>query len=140
MAGAIVTAACARIAVAFPSWLDATGEPSPPPAGRLPWFALRLSLSDAVPVAMRDGRAMRSGDLSISFAFRQPREGNAEAVAQDYAAAFAACLTAAPADLGGAVWSILPGGVETDHETGDVRISRVDLTFAIQTVTGSRRG
>ncbi|RWR09699.1 hypothetical protein [Paenirhodobacter populi] len=134
MAGAVITEACARIAAAFPTWLDATGEPSPPPAGRLPWFAVRLSLDNAVPVAMGDGRAMRTGDLAVSFAFRQPRTGNPEAVAQDLATAVAACLTAAPADLGGAVWSILPGGVETDHETGDVRISRADLTFAIQIV------
>lgn len=133
MSEAIVTAARARLAAAFPTWHDATGTAHPTPAESLPAYAVRVTYTDAERLGMGDTRMLRIGQLEVGIETLTP--ANDEAGVHDLAASLAQAILAAPADLGGLVWNIETAGFEADHDKGADRVSRGDLILPLQVIT-----
>ena len=130
MSDAVVSAAIARLASAFPAWHNATGSAHPTPDGSLPAFAVRVTYSDAERIGMGDPRFLHEGQLEIGIEAKTP--ANDEAGLHDLARQVNQALLAAPDDLGGVVWSISKGSFEADHEKGESPVSRGDLLLPIQ--------
>lgn len=130
MTDAVVTATRARLAAAFPAWHDATGSAHPTPENKLPAFAVRVTYSDGERVAMGDPRMLRDGQLEVGLEVKTP--ANDEAGLHDLSWQIAQAILAPPDDLGGAVWQIVNGGFEAEHDKGESRVSRGDLILPIQ--------
>ncbi|MQQ09115.1 hypothetical protein GFB49_11670 [Epibacterium sp. SM1979] len=130
MSDAILMAAAARLAAAFPDWNDATGNAHPTPASSLPAFALRLTYSDSERVGMGDHRFIHEGQLEIGIEINTPPDS--ETGLHDLARQINQVLLADPPDLNGTAWSIEKGSFEADHEKAETPISRGELLMPIQ--------
>lgn len=131
MSAALIAEARARLAAAFPGSLDATGDPHPKPSA--PAFAVSLAYSGGERLAMGDGRHFRDGDLIVAI-WAKPGLALAEQTLHDQAATATAAIMAAPADLAGTAWSVEPVSADPDHDAGEERISRAEVTFAIRVI------
>lgn len=135
MSDAVVSAALARLTAAFPGWHDATDNPHPTPDARLPSYAVAVTYTAAERVGMGDNRTLREGQLEVELQVATTAtSASATAGIHAHAKAMQDALMAAPADLGGTVWQIIPEGFEADHDRGESRITRGALIFTIQTL------
>lgn len=132
---AIKTAARARLAVAFAGWTDTTEAVHPVKPDELPAFSVGLSLAGGERVAMGNSSTMRDGELLVTLRTIAAPGTDLRAALWDHEAAAVAALMAAPADLGGAVWSILPGGADPDTDAAKERVGTIELAFAVQVLT-----
>ncbi|MDO5606476.1 MAG: hypothetical protein Q4G25_15075 [Paracoccus sp. (in: a-proteobacteria)] len=126
-----------RLRAAFPASADVTGVPFQRAPSRLPAFAAAIGLTGSEPVSM--GSAARLDDYDLRLVFwpaphRADADGSAMLAALE--ADIRAALVAAPADLGGLVWSISPVTADGEIEAGDERQPRLDLLFSVQVLRG----
>lgn len=134
MSNAVIQAAQARLAVAFPAWRDATGDPHPTPEKRLPAFRVAVTYASSERVGMGDARHWREGQLEITIETEADKDDTAAADIHAVAGLISAAIMANPADLDGICWEIGPDGFEAEHDGGKDRVSRGDMIFAIQTL------
>ncbi|WP_138469170.1 hypothetical protein [Poseidonocella sp. HB161398] len=134
-AAAILAEARARLAAAFPGWTDESDRDHPTPAAALPAFRASLSLSGGERVAMGSASSLRDGELLVVLRTVTGPGDDARAILWGHEATARAAIMAAPADLGGAAWSILPGSAEPDTDTAKERIGTLDLGFDVQLLT-----
>ena len=135
MSDQIIEAARNRLRLAFPDWLDATGDPTPTPDDDLPSYAITLSFSGSEPLGMGDPRHIREGDLVLTLKIKsgaQDYQGETDIHVQ--AKAFKDVILGGERCLGGVVWDLEPQGFDPDHDAGESRISEGDLTFGIKVI------
>ncbi|MEM7722481.1 MAG: hypothetical protein AAF376_08910 [Pseudomonadota bacterium] len=145
MSDPIIEAVQDRLAVAFASWTDVTGDPYNKPPTALPSYAVTLVEGEAERTSMGEDRFFQPGDLTVTLwakketwdATLPPAPANPERAMRRLAKAVRAALLADPSDLGGAVWEIIPGALDVSHDHGQERVSRAEQTFTITSLTGS---
>jgi len=134
MSNAVIAAAQSRLAAAFPTWRDSTGDPHPTPEKKLPAFRVAVTYTSSERVGMGDERHWREGQLEVTIETEADKDETAAADIHAVAGLISAAITATPADLDGTCWEINPDGFEADHDGGKDRVSRGDMIFAIQTL------
>lgn len=134
MLAAVLLAARTRLAAALPGAADRTGDPSPKPqAGAA--FAAAVAVAETEPLGMGNAARMVSGTLSVTV-WPVPTRPRMDAAALALAAAetVRAAIMAAPADLGGAAWSIEMQAADPELAAGNERITRVDVSFDVSAI------
>ncbi|MEM8849255.1 MAG: hypothetical protein AAGE03_04385 [Pseudomonadota bacterium] len=139
MSDDVVRAAQARLSTAFPGWRDATGDAQATERGRLPAFAVSLTITDSERVGMGGDDWWYDGILTVGLRTeardldtldRDDREAAALALSRNVNTA----ILGGPSDLDGAAWTIEPEGWEADHEKAEKSVAVVDVTFVLRLV------
>jgi hypothetical protein len=124
-----------RLAAAWPNAEDRTGSSVAIASARLPAWSLEVQLDGVEPHSLRFGEAapyvLAARYRLILSLWAEPPRGREEATMLDAGLHAAAAILGTDHDLGGLVFAVELETMDVDHDTGEARIARVDVEFAL---------
>ncbi|MGX0875918.1 hypothetical protein ACSSV4_000590 [Roseovarius sp. MBR-154] len=130
-ANAILEAARARIAAAWPEATDVTGSAHAPEEARLPAWRARIDPGDTEPAGMGSPPSwLREADLTVEIVMAP--SADPEATLQALGRWAQMVLLAPPADLGLDLLRCDPVEITTEHAAGKRQLGRVEAILRLQ--------